>query len=147
VIQAVILDCFGVLYQSPSDGPVPQQMVLGLVRNQELLNYVQQLRPQCKVGVLSNCRAGLFEEFFSDEERARLFDAVVVSSEVGLMKPQPEIYLLACQRLGVRPQEALFFDDLAGYCNAAVGVGMHAAVYTSNHQAMQEITALLEPKK
>jgi epoxide hydrolase-like predicted phosphatase len=147
VIKAIILDCFGVLYQSPGYDEVPdpqrQKIVMGMVRNQELLDYVQRLRPACKIGVLSNCRAGLFEEFFSDLERATLFDAVIISSEVGLMKPQPEIYYLACQRLKVRPEEALFFDDQATYCNAAVGVGMHAAVYRSSQQAIQEISSAL----
>ena len=52
-----------------------------------------------------------------------LFDAVVISAEVGLHKPQPEIYLLAAERLGVEPAECVFVDDLRENCAGRRGGG------------------------
>jgi putative hydrolase of the HAD superfamily len=48
----------------------------------------------------------------------------VISAEVGLHKPQPEIYLLASKRLGVEPERCVFIDDLRENCAGAEAVGM-----------------------
>ncbi len=47
-----------------------------------------------------------------DRAPVDLFDETVISGDVGLHKPQPEIYLLACERLGVEPGDCVFVDDL-----------------------------------
>jgi len=60
---------------------------------------------------------------------AQLFDAAVISAEVGLHKPQPEIYLLASQRLGVEPERCVFVDDLRENCAGAEAVGMTAILH------------------
>ena len=58
------------------------------------------------------------------EEWAAMFDLTVISGEVGLRKPDPEIYLLAASRLGVRPEECVFVDDLRPNAAAAAALGM-----------------------
>jgi len=55
-----------------------------------------------------------------------VFDVVVDSSEVGLRKPDSAIYLLTCERLGVKPDEAVFLDDNERNCEGARAVGLHA---------------------
>jgi putative hydrolase of the HAD superfamily len=60
---------------------------------------------------------------------AELFDAVVISAEVGLHKPQPEIYLLAAERLGEAPERCVFVDDLRENCAGAEAVGMTAVLH------------------
>jgi epoxide hydrolase-like predicted phosphatase len=70
---------------------------------------------------------------------AELFDAVVISAEVGLHKPQPEIYLLAAERLEVEAAECVFVDDLKENCEGAEAVGMTAI----RHRDAQETIARL----
>lgn len=53
-------------------------------------------------------------------------DAVVLSFEAGVAKPDPGIYLAALEAVGARPEEALFVDDQARYCDGAVALGMDA---------------------
>jgi epoxide hydrolase-like predicted phosphatase len=53
-----------------------------------------------------------------------LFDAVVISGEVGLRKPEPAIYVLAAQRLGLPPEQIVFVDDLRPNVRAAAAAGM-----------------------
>jgi epoxide hydrolase-like predicted phosphatase len=72
---------------------------------------------------------------------AELFDAVVISAEVGLHKPQPEIYLLAAERLEVEPAECIFVDDLRENCEGAEAVGMTAI---RHHSADETIAKLRE---
>ena len=76
-----------------------------------------------RTGLISNSWGlGIYDRLDSTE----IFDVAVISGEVGLHKPQPEIYLLACERLEVEPGEAVFVDDLRENCAGAEAVGMTA---------------------
>jgi putative hydrolase of the HAD superfamily len=63
---------------------------------------------------------------YDREMLAAAFDSVVISAEVGLHKPQPEIYLLAAERVGAAPEACVFVDDLRENCEGAEAVGMTA---------------------
>lgn len=79
-----------------------------------------------------------------------LFDDVIDSSEVGLRKPNPEIYLLALQRLGtldgkpLEPSRAVMLDDHPGNCAGALAAGLQAIQVTDPAVAVDELRALLE---
>ena len=73
---------------------------------------------------------------------AELFDAVVISAEVGLHKPQPGIYRLAAERLGVAPGRCLFVDDLQENCEGAEAVGMTAIRHRSPPETIARLTEL-----
>jgi epoxide hydrolase-like predicted phosphatase len=74
---------------------------------------------------------------------AELFDAVVISAEVGLHKPQPEIYLLASQRLRVEPGRCVFVDDLRENCAGAEAVGMTAILHRDAAATVVRLEELL----
>ena len=73
-----------------------------------------------------------------------LFDAVVISGEVGIHKPQPEIYILAAQRLEVPPEECVFVDDLRENCEGAESVGMTAVLHRGAERTLPELERLLD---
>jgi epoxide hydrolase-like predicted phosphatase len=73
----------------------------------------------------------------------RLFDAVVISAEVGLHKPQPKIYLLACERLEAKPARCVFVDDLRENCAGAEAVGMTAVLHRDAAATVAELERLL----
>jgi putative hydrolase of the HAD superfamily len=72
-----------------------------------------------------------------------IFELVVDSAFVGMRKPEPEIYELTCERLGVPPAECLFVDDVEVNCQAAEALGMTAVWYREPEQAIAEIDAAL----
>ena len=74
---------------------------------------------------------------------AQLFDAVVISADVGLHKPQPEIYLLAAERLGEAPERCVFVDDLRENCAGAEAVGMAAILHRGADGTVPELERLL----
>jgi epoxide hydrolase-like predicted phosphatase len=74
---------------------------------------------------------------------AELFDAVVISAEVALHKPQPEIYLLAAERLGEAPRQCVFVDDLRENCAGAEAVGMTAILHRDPAQTVAQLQELL----
>lgn len=72
-----------------------------------------------------------------------LFDDVVDSAYVGTRKPDPAIYVLACERLGVRAAECVFIDDFAHNCEAATELGMTAVWLQDTATAVAELQVLL----
>jgi putative hydrolase of the HAD superfamily len=72
-----------------------------------------------------------------------IFSVVVDSGFVGLRKPEPEIYALTLERLGVPANAALFVDDIELNCDAARAIGMNAVWFRSTDQAIEEIESAL----
>ncbi|CAI8046130.1 Bifunctional epoxide hydrolase 2, partial [Geodia barretti] len=71
------------------------------------------------------------------------FDVVLQSCQLGIRKPNPLIYRLACHRLEVQPSQAVFLDDLGRNVRAARDVGMTAVRVRETHQALRELGTLL----
>jgi putative hydrolase of the HAD superfamily len=92
-----------------------------------------------RTGLISNSWGSTVYE----PDMLELFDAVVISGEVGLHKPQPEIYLLACQRLGVEPADAIFVDDLRENIAGAEAVGMIGVLHRDPAATVAELENLL----
>jgi putative hydrolase of the HAD superfamily len=72
-----------------------------------------------------------------------LFDAVVISGEVGLRKPDPAIYVLAAQQLGLPPEQIVFVDDLRPNVRAAVAAGMVGVQHVDVGTTVAELEILL----
>jgi len=72
-----------------------------------------------------------------------IFELVVDSAFVGLRKPEPEIYELTLERVGLPAESCLFVDDLAHNCEGAREAGMSAVHFRDNEQAIPEIRAAL----
>jgi putative hydrolase of the HAD superfamily len=94
-----------------------------------------------KTGLISNSWGdGLaYDQQMLDE----LFDAVVISGNVGLHKPQPEIFHLGAERIGVAPDECVFVDDLRENCAGAEAVGMTAILHRGSAGTIPQLEELL----
>lgn len=106
-------------------------------RNTELFDIIRSLKPDYKLGVLSNAASDIMNELFTPEQ-AGLFDEVVVSYMIGAIKPDPRAYRMAAERLGVELSQCLFIDDQPHYCEGARAVGMDAIWYQDNIQLKEE---------
>lgn len=111
--------------------------------DQELVSLMRSVRPAIKTGLISNAWTGLrkvLRDTFAIED---LFDVLVISAEEKIMKPDPWIYRLALNRLGVKPHEAIFLDDVHLNVAAARATGMIGVQFHSTEQAQRELRALL----
>ena len=72
-----------------------------------------------------------------------LFDAVLESRVLGVRKPDPRFYELACAAIGVRPEESVFLDDLGINLKPARSLGMHTIKVTATGQALRELEGLV----
>jgi putative hydrolase of the HAD superfamily len=109
------------------------------VINQELVVLIHKLRPNYKVGLLSNAWGDLRQVLDTRIPIGHLFDDLVISAEVGLGKPDPRIYHLAVERLGVQPNEAVFVDDVLANVEAASAIGLNAIHYQNNPQLFSDL--------
>lgn len=107
--------------------------------NHELLAVIRSLRQTYKVGLLSNAWDDLRQVLQTRLPIGHLFDDLVISAEVGMGKPDPRIYHLAVERLGVRPEQAVFIDDVLANVEAARQVGLKAIHYQDNLQLFSDL--------
>jgi FMN phosphatase YigB (HAD superfamily) len=110
--------------------------------DQELYHWFAAKRPALRTGIISNSNPGAREA-----ERCWGFEAItddiVYSHEVGLMKPDPKIFLLGAHRLGVLPSEVVFLDDVEGHVAAAREVGFHGVVHRSTPESIREVDRII----
>jgi epoxide hydrolase-like predicted phosphatase len=93
-----------------------------------------------RTGLLSNSWGN--RESYEFDHFDTLFDAVVISGEVGLRKPDPEIYALAARDVGVPPEQCVFVDDIAANVRGAVAAGMVGVHHTDTDATLAELRAL-----
>lgn len=93
--------------------------------NEQMITLVRELRRAgLRTGMLTNNVRELRAAWWPVSEWPRLFDDIVDSHEVGMRKPNPDIYRLSARRLGVEPGHSIFLDDVATNVHAAEQVGM-----------------------
>jgi glucose-1-phosphatase len=109
-----------------------------------LVGYIRSLRPRFKTGLLSNAWDNLRQVITHTWKIADAFDDIVISAETGMAKPDPRIYELAVQRLGLPAGETIFVDDFLHNIEAAQQVGLHGILFSNPHQVRQELDRLLD---
>ena len=105
-----------------------------------VLSVLAQLRAEgYKIGLISDCSSEL-PDVWSSTPFASLVDAPVFSCQVGVRKPDPKIYLFACQQLDVKPQDCLYIGDGSSReLTGAAAVGMKALLLRVPHEDTQHI--------
>lgn len=113
------------------------------VANEELLEFIgKDLKPQYQIGLLSNAGADWLDALIGKRYKA-LFDAIALSYETGVLKPQAEAYEIIAERLGVELKQCVFIDDNESYCAAAREAGMQAIWYQDFEQFKADLKKLL----
>ncbi len=130
---------------SRADGTAPEaegllaRMFAGFRADTGMVGAVRRARQAgVRTGLLSNS----WGQDYPRDGWADLFDDTVISGEVGLRKPDPAIYLHACSRLGVPPEDCVFVDDLRPNVRAAVAVGMVGVHHTDPEATLVELEIL-----
>ena len=134
--------------------PIRGQSVIDLLSGDLRPRMVQVLtacKQRFKVACLTNnVKSGEGPGMARTSERARqtqrvmdLFDLVLESSKEGIRKPNPAFYLRACERLRIKPNQAVFLDDLGINLKPAKELGMTTIKVSSEDQAIAELSDVL----
>ena len=123
-----------------TDGMV-ERLFAGVQPDERMVEAVRRVKESGRpTGLISNSWGGVSYDRVATDE---LFDAVVISGEVGLNKPEPEIFRLGAERLGVAPEQCVFVDDLRENCAGAEAVGMAAILHRGADTTLPELERLL----
>ena len=109
----------------------------------ELRDFVASLRPQWKTAILSNSVDGARREEQRRYDFESLVDVIIYSHEVGIAKPDPAVFRLTEQRLGVEAHEIVFIDDHEPHIEAARRHGWRGVLHEETRRTIAETAALL----
>ena len=109
--------------------------------DETMLDAVRRARARgVRTGLVSN---SMGEGRYGRATFPELFDGVVISGEEGVHKPQREIFVLGAERVGLRPEECVFVDDLRENCAGAEAVGMTAVLHRGADSTLPRLEELL----
>jgi epoxide hydrolase-like predicted phosphatase len=118
-----------------------ERIFAGAEPEEAMLAAVQRARARgVRTGLVSNSWG---TRRYDRELLDRLFDGVVISGEIGIRKPAPEIYELAAQQIGLPPSRCVFVDDLPFNLKPAAELGMATILHADSDQTIAELEALL----
>jgi putative hydrolase of the HAD superfamily len=113
----------------------------------EMVEALKRVKTRFKTGCITNnmpadaALAVATSRSIYSREIMELFDAVIESSKIGIRKPDPRIYLMMCEALGVTPDACVYLDDLGGNLKPARALGMTTIKVESGPQAIAELEA------
>lgn len=111
--------------------------------NPLVTGLIHELHKKYKTGLLTNASEEFIDKLIQQNHLKRLFDEIVISSVVGVTKPNPKIYQEILSRLNIEPEEAIYVDDLIRHVEGASNLGMHAIQYQSFVQCKREIDKII----
>jgi len=132
-------------------GKTVLSLLSGKVRP-EMVKVLKLLKNKLTIGCITNNMlsgegAGMARSSNKAEaiqEVLNLFDTVIESSKLGIRKPDPRIYQIACDQLNIAPNEAVFLDDLGINLKPAKAMGMFTIKVTSSSQALDDLQEQLD---
>lgn len=111
--------------------------------NVEMVELLRAYHRRLPLALLSNHPPGL-DQWLRDWDIHDLFEVMICSGEVGIAKPDPRVFQLTLNKLGIRAQEAVFVDDTAGHVTAARELGLHGMLFTGAATLRRQLSELLD---
>jgi epoxide hydrolase-like predicted phosphatase len=112
--------------------------------DKDLLMKIEVMRREYKTGLLSNFSNDLRPKIENEWTIGCAFDEIIISCEVGMIKPDPAIFNLMLDRLGVKVNESVFIDDRIKNIDGAKKMGFHTIFFTDKDQALEELARILQ---
>lgn len=108
-------------------------------RIEETFALLEELQDRFRLALLTNALSGSVDQLDRKVKLKKYFEVIIDSSAVGMVKPDKRIFLLTCQRLGLKPQQCLFIDDDEKNIKAAQKLGFQTVHFTEPKTGVEEI--------
>ena len=112
--------------------------------DEQLLKVIRALRPRYKTALLTNSFSDLRYWIENVGKFNDAFDAMIISAEISLMKPDTAIYEYVLRQIDVRAETAVFIDDRAVNVDGARRAGLQGIQFQTREQALAELHGLLD---
>ena len=133
-------------YMAGMTGQQVEAAISNNVPNHDLFNYIRELKPEYKIGLLSNASGDWLGQLFAPAE-LEVFDATALSYDTKRTKPAAEAYQIIADRLGEAVEDCVFIDDQDRFVTGAQDAGMRAIWFKGNDQLRQDLQELLTNSK
>jgi epoxide hydrolase-like predicted phosphatase len=117
----------------------------GDILDHKLVEYIRSLRGKVNTGLISNAWSGL-REFITREKIIDIFDTVVISAEMGVVKPEAKIFNIALEQAKVHAKEAVFVDDMKVNIEACEKAGMKGILFKDPQETIDQLNRILKMK-
>jgi epoxide hydrolase-like predicted phosphatase len=121
---------------------IRDEFFAGDVIDLEIVNFLRSLKPKYKVGLISNAWSG-FRNYIVHEKFDDAFHHMIISSEVGVAKPDAKIYHIALEQVQVRANEAVFVDDFIENIEACEQLGIKGVHFKDAESTIKQLRKLL----
>ena len=121
---------------------IRDEFFAGDIVDRILVEYIRSLRDNYKTGLISNAWGDL-RDFIVREKFEDAFDKMIISAEVGAVKPEAKIFQIALEQFGVSPNEAVFVDDFLINVEGCEKVGMRGIHFRDPESALKQLKQLL----
>lgn len=115
-----------------------------------MVDFLLSLKENYKLGCITNNIQNSKDDKVNHLNQAsqvmKIFDHIIESSKVGLRKPDPKIYYMSCDALGVKPEECIYLDDLGINLKPARKIGMTTIKVIDPNEAIDEVKKYLQLK-
>ncbi len=110
--------------------------------NLEMIELIKKLRKHYKIGMISNYLYEWLEKIIEENKLAQYFDQIIISSKIGIKKPDPRIFNMALDEFKIAPEEAVFIDDRDYQVEGAKAVGMNAFIFSGVEDLKEDLKNL-----
>ena len=121
---------------------IREEFFAGDIVDRTLVEYIRSLRGKYKTGLISNAWGDL-RDFIVREKFDDIFDKMIISAEVGAVKPEAKIFQIALEQFGVRPKEAVFIDDFYINIEGCEKVGIKGIHFKDPESTLKQLKKLL----
>jgi len=108
----------------------------------QVVEIAKALKKRYRTALLSNAPSAFIRELLAEHKLTRHFDEIIISSEVGMVKPSAEIFEHTLAKLGVTASEAIFIDDNEHHVQAAKKLGIQGIQFVSASQLQESLAEL-----
>ena len=127
---------------APEMEAIRHEFFAGDIIDRTLVDFLRSLRGKYKTGLISNAWGDL-RDYIVREKLDDAFDHMIISAEVGAVKPDAKIYQVALEQVGVKPKEMVFVDDFAVNIQGCEKVGIKGILFKDPDSAIRQLKALL----
>jgi epoxide hydrolase-like predicted phosphatase len=121
---------------------IRHEFFAGDIIDRTLLEFLRSLRGTYKTGLISNAWGDL-RDYIVREKFDDAFDHMIISAEVGAVKPEAKIYKIALEQAGVQGNEAVFVDDFAVNIEGCEKVGMQGIYFEDAESTLMQLREIL----
>lgn len=108
-----------------------------------MVGLIHEIHESYKTALVTNAHHDFIDNLLAKYDLGDIFNELIVSSRLGIVKPNPQIFEYALEKLNVAASESIYIDDLQRHVDSAKALGMQAILFENFEQCKRDLDAFL----